>query len=256
MTYALSAAISTTVAPRRSVWSSATPVTTATAGSVTLVASQRPPSPTSSTAISTPRSANSHSAAPVSSSNSVSSSPSRRAVVTAMPIARAKGSSVATPGTSTRSAYERRCGLVYDAGAPAVGRQERPRQPRDRGLAVRAGDLHHREGVLRPAERLGERADALEGGPDAEPQRGGERLPGVGHGERRGLARERIGPSRPPPSAARARRPTYPASSESWLVSLPTSSASSAAFARSFSMISADALARKPSFASFFASFT
>ena len=53
-----SVAISSTVEPSSCAWSIATGVTTATCPSATLVASQVPPSPTSTTATSTGASAN------------------------------------------------------------------------------------------------------------------------------------------------------------------------------------------------------
>ncbi len=55
------------------VWSRPMPVTQVAAGCVAVVASQRPPMPTSSTATSTPRSAKSTQAATVRVSNSVTS---------------------------------------------------------------------------------------------------------------------------------------------------------------------------------------
>ena len=71
MTAAFSPAMASSVSPRMRVWSSPMPVTHVRAGCVAVVASQRPPSPTSSTATSTPASANTTQAATVSRSNSV-----------------------------------------------------------------------------------------------------------------------------------------------------------------------------------------
>ncbi len=62
---ALSAAISSTVSPSQAVWSREMGVTTATAPSATLVASQVPPRPTSMTATSTGTSAKMANAMPV-----------------------------------------------------------------------------------------------------------------------------------------------------------------------------------------------
>ena len=68
MTPAFSPAISAGVEPRRSVWSSEMGVTTATEASMTFVASQVPPMPTSTTATSTGASAKAAYAMPVSTS--------------------------------------------------------------------------------------------------------------------------------------------------------------------------------------------
>ena len=65
---AFSRAIAVSVEPSRSVWSRLTGVMTETSGSTTLVASSRPPSPTSTTASSTPASANTQNAIAVSTS--------------------------------------------------------------------------------------------------------------------------------------------------------------------------------------------
>ena len=62
---AFSTAISSSVSPRYLAWSIATGVTTATCPSATLVASQVPPMPTSTTATSTGASANAAKAIPV-----------------------------------------------------------------------------------------------------------------------------------------------------------------------------------------------
>ena len=93
-------------------WSNPMPVTAAATVSTALVASQRPPRPTSRTAASTPASANIAMAAAVSSSNSVhpcaqTASPRacrRSHAARAQPIPREKAASVTgAPPTSTRS---------------------------------------------------------------------------------------------------------------------------------------------------------
>ena len=71
---ALVRAISATVAPSRSVWSSAIGVNTATCPSATLVESHSPPMPTSSTTTSTGASAKHAKASTVSASKKVSGS--------------------------------------------------------------------------------------------------------------------------------------------------------------------------------------
>ena len=74
MMAAFSPAIASSVSPRMRVWSSPMPVTaTARMDLAAEVASQRPPSPHSSTATSTPASAKTTIAATVSVSNSVTS---------------------------------------------------------------------------------------------------------------------------------------------------------------------------------------
>ena len=66
-----SAAMASSVSPRMRVWSRPMPVTQVTRGCVAVVASQRPPRPTSSTATSTWASAKTQQAATVRRSNSV-----------------------------------------------------------------------------------------------------------------------------------------------------------------------------------------
>ena len=66
---AFSAAMSATVSPRYSAWSMPIGVITATGASTTLVASHRPPIPTSTTATSTGASANAANAIAVTTSN-------------------------------------------------------------------------------------------------------------------------------------------------------------------------------------------
>ena len=73
---AFSRAMSSTSSPRYSTWSSAIGVTTATVPSATFVASQRPPSPTSTIPASTGASANAAKPIAVSTSN-LDSSPCR-----------------------------------------------------------------------------------------------------------------------------------------------------------------------------------
>ena len=113
MMAAFSPAIFSMVSPKILVCSSATPVMTATLGLHTLVASQRPPMPHSSTAQSTPSRANSHSAAAVSSSNSVPVTLAASAASSAasMPSANAR-SETTCPSISMRSGYLTRWGEV------------------------------------------------------------------------------------------------------------------------------------------------
>ena len=90
-------------------WSSETFVRTTTGASSTLVASSRPPRPASTTATSTPASANEASAAAVSVSNWVA--PVRSAAARTRPTAASKSASA--PSTWIRSLQPRTCGEVY-----------------------------------------------------------------------------------------------------------------------------------------------
>ena len=107
-------------------WSSPMPVTHVMTGLVALVASQRPPSPTSSTATSTPASAKTTQAATVSRSNSVTRkrrSPersrrafTRRPASAAREMPRANASrETGAPVTSMRSRISTSSGEVYRA---------------------------------------------------------------------------------------------------------------------------------------------
>ena len=112
MMAAFSPAMASSVSPRIFVWSSPMPVTAHATVGTAVVASQRPPRPTSSTAASTPACANMTMAAAVSSSNSVQprramsafSACTRAQAARAYEIPSAKASSLTgRPSTSTRS---------------------------------------------------------------------------------------------------------------------------------------------------------
>ncbi len=111
---AFSPATSARVGPRNSTWSRPTLVTTATSASTTLVASQRPPSPTSKIATSTGRSANHSMAAAVRISNQVRrESPSRGSIPARVDSTSASSASLmGSPSALSRSLMASRCGLV------------------------------------------------------------------------------------------------------------------------------------------------
>src|SRR5205814_2372249 len=161
MRAAFSAAIAASVGPRTSWWSRSRRVITVTAGTPTVVASSRPPSPTSSTATSTASRAKWSSASAVVASNIVAS---RRA--TSVP-------SASTPSTTPSSAY-------VTGGLARLGRlvREEGQDPAQRLLEV--APVHDQvelpvlEQELRALEALGERlADRL--GDDARPGEADER---------------------------------------------------------------------------------
>ena len=109
---AFSDAISSSESPRYSTWSRATLVTAVASGAMTLVESSRPPSPTSTTARSTPASAKQRNASAVVASKKV-------APVRSM-AGRSRASASASSAASTgrppmrmRSVNETRCGEVY-----------------------------------------------------------------------------------------------------------------------------------------------
>src|SRR5581483_6888316 len=106
-TASFSAAISSRVSPRTSMWSSATFVRQTTRVRRTFVASWRPPSPASTTAASTPAAANSASAAAVRISNCVASAATGRTRATA------RSKSASAPPTRMRSLQPRTCGERY-----------------------------------------------------------------------------------------------------------------------------------------------
>jgi hypothetical protein len=114
---AFSVAISASVVPSSGTWSSPTGSTTAVPASTTLVASQAPPRPTSSTATSTGASAKTENAIPVSTSKKVIGTGRplvdqrdvRRQLVPRLDEA-VLGDRL--PSTTIRSVTESRCGLV------------------------------------------------------------------------------------------------------------------------------------------------
>ena len=163
MMAAFSAAMASTVSPRMAVWSSPTPVIAATLGDTTLVASQRPPRPTSSTAIRMP---------------SLAEEPER---------GRGEQLELGEPGggpdtlrpSQGAGGIERRAdresevriayhgsvdldtlGIALQLGArvqprrDALGAEQRGGSARGRALAVRAGDLHGGIGVLQGSRVL------------------------------------------------------------------------------------------------------
>ena len=108
---AFSPAISSSVSPRYFTWSSSILVTTLTRGWSTLVLSSRPPSPTSTTAISAPRAAKSANAIAVVASKKVAPCSSISGRSLAVHIATAS-SEIGTPSTRIRSRNDTRCGEV------------------------------------------------------------------------------------------------------------------------------------------------
>ncbi len=108
---AFSAAIFSSVSPRYFMWSRSILVTALTSGRTTLVLSSRPPSPTSATAISTPRAAKSAKAIAVVASKKVARrsriSGRRRSVHIAT-----ASSPIGTPSTRMRSRNDTRWGEV------------------------------------------------------------------------------------------------------------------------------------------------
>ena len=165
---AFSPAIPPMSAPRYSTWSTLIGVMTATGALITLVASHRPPRPTSTTATSTGASANAANAIAVRTSNLLIAGPPsdlrlridhlherldlpvRRHV-----LRRADRFSV------DRDAFDGR--LQVRAGGPAGALLQRGHQrvdhPRHRGLTVGAGDVDRRIGQLRRAEQVHQCAD-------------------------------------------------------------------------------------------------
>ena len=116
-TASFSAAISSIVSPRYSVWSSPTEVSTVAREPITLVASSLPPSPASITPTSTLAAANATKAAAVNSSNCVTgpSSPAARSATCAASSARSTAwsnaaSAIGWPPMTMRSLHEIRWG--------------------------------------------------------------------------------------------------------------------------------------------------
>ena len=115
---AFSVAISASVVPSSGTWSSPTGSRTQVPACTTLVASQLPPSPTSSTATSTGASANAAKAIPVSTSKNVIGTDERASTSctsgsTSSKTAAKRSSVSGTPSTAIRSFGVCRCGLVY-----------------------------------------------------------------------------------------------------------------------------------------------
>ena len=144
---AFSAAILSSVSPRNSVWSIEIGVMTVASGcSITLVASSRPPRPTSSSSTSAGWRANSSRPAAVVISNTVIGAPA---------LARSHSSSAAANSSSRHRCLRRRAepeALVeahqmrrgIGVHALARGFQDRAQERDGRALAVGAGDMDHR----------------------------------------------------------------------------------------------------------------
>ena len=147
---AFSAAIDASVFPSHSRWSYPTVVMTDTAGRHALVASHRPPSPVSMTAIRTPLRRNQSEADQVIFSNQVSGSPAgERRSATRKPSRSARGE-IVFPSMRTRSSGA----IKVRGGVQADGAQRQPAQDvvRERGggpLAVGPGDVEGSERLLR-----------------------------------------------------------------------------------------------------------
>ena len=120
ITPAFSAAMASMVSPRWAWWSSPMLVITAATGVTTLVASSRPPRPTSTTARSTRARRNHDRAIAVAASKNVGGwvRPPARSSASVCPNTRAAssrsaGSSIAAPSTAKRSVIDVRWGEVY-----------------------------------------------------------------------------------------------------------------------------------------------
>ena len=183
-----SRAMAAGVSPRYFAWSTAIGVSTATLASITLVASQAPPIPTSTTAASTGASAKAAYAIATTVSKKESGwscSASTRSMYGATSLkARTNCSSLTgSPSRLIRSVMDSRWGLVNRPDAQAGGDDQRLDHPGRRRLAVGAGEVDRRVAPLRVAEHLHERLDAVEGrvepglGPTAE-----QRVLGLGVG--------------------------------------------------------------------------
>ena len=158
-----SAAMWPLVGPANSLWSMPMLVMTATCASHTLVASQRPSSPTSTTATSTARSANQRNAAAVVVSKYDGRTPVSISRSATAAICSANSSSlIGSPLRLIRS-FEP---LEVRAGVRADGQPVRHQQTGDhlrrRALAVGAGDVDDRVGELRIAHRRDDRLHPLE----------------------------------------------------------------------------------------------
>ena len=173
MMAAFSRAISGIVGPSHSMWSRSTLVIAATPPSQALVASRRPPRPTSTTPTSIPRRANQANAAAVTSSNSVAG-PSRLGIrsATAMTSSMSAPKSADVDGLAVDDdplaiAHQVRLGRLPDDHAG--GTQRGGHQRLDAALAVRAADQRAAEPLLRIAELLEQCLRPPEPELDAEP---------------------------------------------------------------------------------------
>ena len=165
---ALSVAISSTVPPSQAVWSRETGVTTATAPSAMLVASQVPPSPTSTTATSTGTSAKMAKAI-------AGQHLEEGQLAGLLPVDHGQvggqllvggheglgGDGLPVHHDPFPDGGQVRAG--EQAGAQAPGAQQALDHPGGRGLAVRAGDVDDRVGPLRVAEDRDERGHPVQG---------------------------------------------------------------------------------------------
>ena len=144
-------------------------------GVITLVASKRPPSPTSMTPTSTPERRNSSKAAAVVASKNVG-------CTLKTPEARRRSAQLNTSSTVDSSSGRFNGTIVDDeslgevaqmgrrvsAGPDPCGPQRRVRHGGDRTLPVRACDVQRPERALRMPERLAEQRDVVEAQLDAE----------------------------------------------------------------------------------------
>ena len=176
---------------------------TATSASITLVASQRPPMPTSTTATSTGASANAAYAMTMNTSKNDSRGP---------PCAIEPPSTMCTYGATSCQTSTKRSSLIGSpsiadplvdagqvrageaAGAQPVLAQQRLDHAGGRRLAVRAGDVHRAERALRVAQQVEHRAHAVERRVDV--------VLGRPREDRRGTPRRRPRGRRAPPRPA------------------------------------------------------
>ncbi len=161
----LVAAISSSVEPRTSVWSKLTLVSTATSACMTLVESHVPPRPTSTTTASTPSSANQAKAAAVRSSKRVGRSSRRGSSRASLGQHRGQGLVIDRLGVAGEALVDRvEVGTGVGAHAQALRHEQGGDHRRRRALAVGAGHVDRRDGVLRLVEQRGERAHPVERG--------------------------------------------------------------------------------------------
>ena len=113
--------MSRSVGPRYSTWSSPTEVSAVAVESMTFVASSRPPRPASTTATSTPASANATNETAIAASNWVIRSPASSSGSTAsiaaatVAVAAAKASgAISAPSIRVRSAHRQTCGEMQE----------------------------------------------------------------------------------------------------------------------------------------------
>ncbi len=152
---AFSVAIARRQSPTPSVWSNPMLVMTATSASTTLVASNRPSSPTSITATSTATSANHASAAAVTSSNQLGVIPSSGSTAARSLMAAARSSSLmGSPFQAMPLVEHHEVRAAVGADAESALDQQRGDHAGHRALAVGAGDVDHRVGPVRVAEHL------------------------------------------------------------------------------------------------------